>query len=462
MTALPLPTPADAGRRPARLLGRLSGRLLARLPVRVNATFVRETAWLAGGFASKLAINLGTLYYLTHNLDVAGTGTFFSLVALLACLVPFVQMGNYDLTVRDIARRADPRAVAGRAMRSSGVAFGFVLPVAALLRPALAPRVGWAPFLMVAVGELLVMRVISNVQAVATGFRQHYVTAVSDFLLGASRLAAFYVAWRWRAGLDAVLMLYALTALPAAVVTYGWLVRRVGRPHLRGGPLLAGFADHLRMVVAWFAEMAATQGDKPLLTAVAGPAATGIYGTAGKLYGVLLVPIDVLSQVLRPRLGRAYADGEAHGRRLYRVTAAGLFACGLVTGGGTLAAALLAPRVAPRLVRGPFADARLVLVYLSFALPIYGLQRANIIAAISRGATSAYARATTVSAAVGLTTLALLGHAYGWRGACVALEVYLATSCGVIWLLTRAEGRWPLASPAGPVLLELEAAAAAG
>ena len=456
-TALPLPTERT--------------RLLDRLPVRLNATFVRETSWLAGGFASKLVIQMGTLFYLTHDLGVAGTGTFYALISLLACLVPFVQLGNYDLTVRDIARRVDPQRVAGRAMRSSAAAFCLVLPVVALLHPLVAPHVGWAAFLMVATGELLVMRVISNVQAVATGFRQHYVTAVSDFLLGASRLAALYLAWRLGAGVDAVLILYAFTALPAAATAYAWLVRRIGRPHLRGGPIFSEVADHLRMVVAWFAEMAAREGDKPLLAAVAGAGETGIYGTATKLFSVMLVPIDVLTQVLRPRLGRAYADGDAQGRRLYHVTAAGLCACGVLTGAGLLAAALLAPHVAPKLVRGPFADARLALIYLSFVPPIYGLQRANIIAAISRGATSAYARATTVSAIVGLGTLLLLGHSHGWRAACIASQVYLATSCLLTWIFARAEARRPARRgfevvpprPVDPVvdqvLPELEAAA---
>jgi O-antigen/teichoic acid export membrane protein len=438
-----------------------------RFPLRINATFVHETAWLAGGFASKLVINLGTLYYMTHTLGVAGTGTFMAMIGLLACLVPFVQMGNYDLTVRDIARREEPRQVAGRAMRSSAAAFCFVLPVVALLRPILAANVGWAPYLMVTIGELLVMRVVGNVQAVATGFRQHYVTAVSDFVLGASRLAAMWVAWRMSAGVNRVLELYAFTSLPAAIAAYAWLVRRIGRPALRGGPLFSGLVEHMRMVVAWFAEMAAGEGTKPLLAAVAGAGANGIYGTAMKLYVNTLVPIDVLTQVMRPRLSAAYADGDAAGRRLYRLMAAGLFGCGVMAGAGLLGIALLAPRVAPRLVTGSFADVRLALIYLSFVPPIYGLQRANIIAAISRGATSAYAQATAVSAVVGLGTLLLFGHAHGWRAACVASQVYLATSCLATWLLTRAEAgragaRRPptVADEVDAVLPELEAAAA--
>jgi O-antigen/teichoic acid export membrane protein len=446
-------------------------RLLDRLPVRFNATFVRETSWLAGGFASKLVINLGTMYFMARTLGVDGTGTFLALIGLLSCLVPFVQLGNYDLTVRDVARGDEPRAVAGRAMRSSAAAFLCVLPVVAILRPWLAPAVGWGPCLLLATGELLVMRVVSNVQAVATGFREHYVTAVSDFLLGLTRLAVFYTAFRLAAGTGLTLGLYAFTAVPTALITYSWLVRRIGRPHLRGGPLFTGVADHLRMVVAWFAEMGAQQGDKPLLMAVAGPTETGIYGTAYKLFAVMLVPIDVLTQVFRPRLGRAYADGPAQGRRLYRVTAFGLFSVGLMTGAGLFTAAVLAPHVAPKLVRGPFADARLALMYLSLAPAIYGLQRANIIAAISRGETSAYAKATTVSAAVGLGTLLLLGHAHGWRAACIASQVYLATSCVAMWWLARAaahrraapafEGaRVPPAELVDVDLQELEAAAA--
>ena len=435
-------------------------RALDRLPARLNPTVVRETAWLGGGFASKLAIQMATLFYLTRNLGVAGSGTFFAMVSLMACLVPFVQMGNYDLTVRDIARRRDdPRAVAGRAMRGSAAAFALVLPIVLCLRPWVAPQVSWLAFVAVTAGELLVMRVTVNVQAVATGFRLHYVAAVSDLVLGVSRLAAVYVADRAHAGVDAELSLYALTSLPAAAATYAWLCHRVGRPVVRGGPLFAELADHLRMVVAWFAEMAAQAGDKPLLSALAGPAAVGIYGTATKLYVIMLVPIDVLSQVLRPRLGRAYGDSEADGRRLYRLAAAGLFGCGLMTGGALLAAALLVPHVAPKLLRGPFADARVALIYLAFLPPIYGLQRANIIAAISRGATSAYARATTVAAVAGLGTLVLFAHAHGWRAACLAAQVYLCTSCLAIYLLTRAEARRASNPPADPVLPELEALA---
>lgn len=458
MTTVPLPSPPATAARP------LAARLAGRFPLRLNATVVRETAWLGGGFAAKLVIQVGTLYYLTHNLGVAGSGTFFAIVSLLTCVVPFVQMGNYDLTVRDIARRVDPQVVAGRALRSSAAAFCLVLPVVACLRPWVAPAVGWVPFLMIATGELLVMRVTTNVQAVATGFRLHYVAAVSDFALGASRLAAVYAAARVGLGVNGELALYGLASLPAAAAAYAWLCRRIGRPALGGGRVFHEMADHARMVVAWFGEMAALAGDKPLLAAVAGPAATGIYGTAAKLYVVVLVPIDVLQQVLRPRLNRAYADGDAHGRRLYHVAAGGLFACGLALGGCLMAAALLAPRVAPQLVTGAFGDTRVALIYLAFLPPIYGLQRANILAAISRGATGAYATATSVSAVAGLATLAALGHRYGWRAACVAAQVYLCMSCLTLWLLTRAEerrARAPAADEVDTALPGLQAAAGA-
>ena len=294
---------------------------------RLNPTFVRETAWLAAGFASKFAIQLGTLYYLTHALGVSGVGIFFATISLLACLVPFVQLGNYDLTIREIARREDPQAVAGRAMRSSFASFLCFFPVLICLRLLLLKQVGWPAFLMVATGELLVMRVISNVQAVATGFRLHYVTAVSDFMLGLSRFVAIYIAARLGAGVNLVLMLYAFTALPTAGCAWMWMVQRIGWPQLRGGAIVEGVTDHARMVVAWFAEMAAREGDKPLLNALSNARETGIYGTATRLFSIVLVPIDLLTQVFRPRVGQAYADGDERGHRLARMMALGLFRC---------------------------------------------------------------------------------------------------------------------------------------
>lgn len=396
-----------------------------------------EIAWLAAGTVSKLLIQLGTLYYLTTTLGRDGVGSFFAVIGLLACLVPFVQLGNYDLTIRQIARREDPQLVAGRAMRSTFAAFAFMVPLLLVLRPLMASEVGWAAFLFVATGELLIMRVMSNVQAVATGFRLHYVVAVCDFLLGVSRFAAVYVASRWGAGVDTVLTLYAFTSIPAAVAAYAWMVARIGAPHWRGGALFADFADHRRMVVAWFAEMAAGEGSKPLLNALSGAGATGIFGTATKLFAVTLIPIDLLTQVFRPRVSQAYSDGEAHGRRLGRKMSVSLCGLGVLAGVGLFAVAWALPWFAPQLAASQFGDARYALMFLAIVPPIYGLQRANVITAISRGATGAYASATAIGAIAGLTVLAAMASRFGWAGACAGYFVYVLTSCVATWWLGR-------------------------
>lgn len=415
---------------------------------RVSPTLLVEFGWLAAGFATKFAIQIGTLYYLTRTLDLSGMGVFYSLISLFACLVPFVQLGNFDLTIREVAKGADARAVAGRAMRSSAVMFVALLPVLAALHSWLAPEVAWKVYLAIATGELLVMRVTSNVQAVATGFRKHYVVAVGDFLLGVSRFAAIFVAHRLGAGVDAVLLLYALTSVPAAIVTYAWLVRRVGWPALFGGPIFADFVEHLRMVVAWFAEMAAREGDKPLLKAFADSAQAGIFGTATRLFSVVLVPIDLLTQVMRPRVGKAWADGEAQGRAMHRRLSLALGGVGLLAGVGLFAIATLLPHVAPKLAGSELDQVRVALMVLSIVPPIYGLQRANIIVAISRGATAAYAAATVTSALAALLTLATFAGRYGWRAAVAASIVYLSTSALTSWLFVAMSDR--RAARAGP------------
>ncbi|HEX8324148.1 MAG TPA: hypothetical protein VF595_09565 [Tepidisphaeraceae bacterium] len=400
--------------------------------------------------SSKLLIQIGTLYYLTTTLGRDGSGSFFAVIGLLACLVPFVQLGNYDLTIRQIARREDPQAVAGRAMRISFAAFFAILPLLVVLRMVLAKDISWTAFMVVATGELLVMRITTNVQAIATGFRLHYVVAVCDFLIGASRFVAVYVASRWNAGVDVMLTLYAFTSLPTAIATYLWMVHRIGSPQWRGGRLFDDFAEHRRMVIAWFAEMAASQGDKPLLKALSDAGQTGIYGTATKLFGVTLIPIDLLSQVFRPRVSQAYADGESHGRRLGQVMAMALFASGVIGGAGLFVGAWLLPWLAPQIAASEFGEARYALMYLAVIPPIYGLQRANIITAIARGATGAYASATTIAAAAGLAVLVAGAPRFGWQAACAAYFVYVLTSCIATW---RFSGERP-ESQAAPAVLQ--------
>ena len=173
---------------------------------------------------------------------------------------------------------------------------------------------------------------------------------------------------------------------------------------------------------------------------MAGPAAVGIFATASKLFGVVLVPIDLLTQVFRPRVSRAWADGDDAGRRLSRAMSISLCGTGVLAGAGLFAVALLLPRLLPKLADSEWGAARTALMYLAFVPPVYGLQRANVITAISRGVVGAYATAVMASAALGVGTLVVLAPAYGWRAACVATWVYLATSCAGTWLLARRAG----------------------
>jgi O-antigen/teichoic acid export membrane protein len=273
--------------------------------------------------------------------------------------------------------------------------------------------------------------------AVATGFRLHYVSAISDFAIGLSRLIVVYTAAMLVAGLNVVLVLYALTSVLVGLGAYIWLVRRIGRPIIRSGKILADFGDHITMVVASFLEMLARDGDKLLLTEFSSPMQTGIYGTAIRLYSVTLVPIDILSQVFRPRLGRAWAEGKRSGARLWAIMIVCFGGWGLIAGAGLFLVAHFLPLIAPSWIKSDFADVRSALMFLAFVPPVYGLQRANIIDAISRGAIKAYAAGTGVGVVCGLSALIVLAPSYGWRSACLGTLIYFAVSALAIWLFSR-------------------------
>jgi O-antigen/teichoic acid export membrane protein len=402
-----------------------------------NTLILREASWLAGGVLLKAVAQLGTLYCLTRTLNVEQVGTFFAILSLFALVVPFIQLGTYDITVREIARREQPALVAGRAMQRTTATFLLLFPIVLLLKRWIPGEVSWTAFLLLAVSELFITCVLTNVMAVATGFRLHYVAALSDLLAGWSRFAAIYVAWQLGGGLNLVLILYAFTSLPATYGAYSWMVRRIGRPVIPPGPITADLKDHMTMLCAWVSEMAARSGDKLLLAEFAGAFDTGIYGAATRLFGIALVPIDILTQVFRPRIGRAYADGGAIGTRLWLMTAACLGGLGLIAGVGVVLIALILPRVMPSLVRSDFAEVRLALLYLAFVPALYGLQRATVIDAIARSAIRAYAVGAAVGAGCGVATLIGLAPAYGWRAGCIGLSVYFAMSALATWVLSR-------------------------
>jgi O-antigen/teichoic acid export membrane protein len=418
-----------------------SGRIRRLLPRFLHGSsgpvIIREAAWLVSGFVLKAIIQIGTLYYLTHNLGVQRVGTFYAVLSFFAIVVPFAQLGNYDLTVRQIAQGEYPPLVAGRAMRSTFASFVFLLPIVLSLKPLVSPQVGWIAFLPMAVSELFVMRVHTNVVAVATGFRLHYISAISDFAMGLLRFIVVYTAAQLLAGLNELLALYAFTSVPVALGAYIWLIRRIGRPMIRSVQILADLGDHITMVIAWFLEMVARDGDKLLLTEFSSPLQTGIYGTAVRLFSVTLVPIDILSQVFRPRLSRARAEGKRRGARIWAVMAVCLCGCGVVGGAGLFLAAYVLPLLAPNWIKSDFADVRSAIMYLAFVPPIYGLQRANAIDAIARGAIKAYAAGTAAGVVFGMGTLIILAPSYGWRSACFGSMIYFAVSSLTTWLFSR-------------------------
>ncbi|MDB5296489.1 MAG: polysaccharide biosynthesis protein [Phycisphaerales bacterium] len=406
----------------------------ARELARGRASFLAEAAWLGGGFAIKLPIQLGTLYVLTRGLGAAGVGTFFALVGLFACVAAFVQLGTYDLVIRDVARGEPAREVVGRAFVLMTASFACLLPLLLAAKPLVAGGVGWPAYVAVTLTEAYGVRLTVVANALAIARRATHVCAAGDVLLTGGRLAAVWAATALAPGVDAVLVAYAAASAVVTAVMVGWVVRRAGRPVLRTAGALREVGEHARMVAAWSMEMLAREGDKPILAALSDPRQAGIYGTATRLFLIALVPIDLLSTVFRQRAGRASAD-PVGGARVRRQMAVSFAACGAAAAGGLVALAWLLPRVAPERIRAEFADAQTALLYLAVAAPIYGLQRANVISAIARGATGAYAKATAAAAVIAVATLAAAAPAHGWRAACAALVAYLSVSCLLTWVL---------------------------
>ena len=114
-----------------------------------------------------------------------------------------------------------------------------------------------------------------------------------------------------------------------------------------------------------------------------------------------------------------------------------LGACGVLGGAGLFLAAYFLPLIAPNWIKSDFADVRSARMYLAFVPPVYGLQRANAIDAIARGAIKAYAAGTAAGVVFGMGTLVILAPSYGWRSACLGSLIYFSVSALTTWLFSR-------------------------
>ncbi len=279
---------------------------------RWRGTLARNTAWMAVGQGSRVALGASYFVVIARALHPDGLGAFAGAVALVALAAPFASLGAGNLMIKHVAR--DPRHFSrywGGALSTtviSGLVLGIIILAGArLVLPATIP---FQVVVCVMAADLLFSRILDiNGQAYQAHERLSR-TAQFPLMISVSRLiaAGLFILigdpsparWAmWYLGSSA------LSAIISVVLTW----RDLGRPERVIGYPAAELREGMYFATSLSAQNIYNDIDKSMLARLSTLEATGIYSAAYRLIDVSFVPVRSLLAAAYPRFFQQGARG---------------------------------------------------------------------------------------------------------------------------------------------------------
>ncbi|HEY8610141.1 MAG TPA: lipopolysaccharide biosynthesis protein [Roseomonas sp.] len=404
--------------------------LLRHLP---QGALAFDASVIFGGFSLQLLTQIGWLIMAVRFLGPEGYGLFASLTAITVAVSCFVGWGCDQMLIRAVA--ADRTKLQGWLGHSLIAITGTALAMGTVCFAVLAVldigAIGTGPLLAVLMADLLLARYANLCIAVymATGeaTRQSTVTV----LIGACRLVAIALAaampgelplaeWAWW---------YAGSSAVAAGLCLGLAVHDHGLPRWTWVAGLTG--DGFAFSAESALQASIKDLDKPIIAAILGPAAAGLYAAAFRIIDTLSLPIRALGYAIYPRLFRMAAEGrEACVELALRLLPLGV-GVGLAGAAGVLIFAGLLPWIFGAAYEElPWLTRLLTPMPALFAAYVVG---ADALSAIGRQSV----RLLVVVASLGMTLLLCWFGAEqaGVAGAAIARILVAAATVALVWAL---------------------------
>jgi len=411
---------------------------------------------LSAGAASSVVANLLALPLVFRSLGASGFGVWSAVLAAVALFGPLdLGLGN-ALTQAIAGNRVDDSTTNGQLVRSallSASALGFVVVMAGQIVVA---TVGVDSLLGAAVpGSTTAVRIalvaaalsipLGLVDRIHLGYEEAHRNGVISVAMSVVSLTAVGLAAMTDADLPAFVAAVVLAG--PAVRAMAWIVLIIQRPQLfsPAGQRRAIATRGLWTSSVWFGllqiiAVASYNADQLVISAVAGPNEVADYAVPARLFGFLVLAINVLVTPVWPMLARRWSTGprtedEAIIRGLFRSTVAisTLFGIGLVVLGPAVLSRWIGPDYDPD-VSLLVAFALWAVVYavagpLSFVLIAAGLVKHQVLPAV-------------LSLVVNVTASVVLVASHGAVGAvwASALAYLVVVVPSQLWILRRWDG----------------------
>jgi len=253
------------------------------------------------GYVFRLAFQFIAFVWLARILGVSEFGSLAALLAVVALITPFVELGNYNLIVSDASRGILIPRIVGNSLLLMlfTVPIGFV--TIALIHIFFFPNISLIYIIGIGVSELIGGRFWTIASGVHVAQSQLWRNALMEGLAGFSRLFFVYLLLELGGSLTMWIGLLVIHSLVVGAATLVWVIRTWGRPTANWGEFTTRLKPGIHFALGAAAQTAYTDLDKAMLGRLSGFDSVGIYAAAHRIALVSYLPLNALLATTYPK-----------------------------------------------------------------------------------------------------------------------------------------------------------------
>jgi O-antigen/teichoic acid export membrane protein len=281
--------------------------------VTTGGRVARNTIWMLLGQGLRLVVQALYFVLIARSLGATGYGAFLGVVALVAIVTPFGDLGSGGLLLQNVSRDKSLFPVYwGKALvKSSASSLVLFVSVVSLSHFTLPHEIPVGLVMLVCASDLLGLNLLQLSGLSFQAFDRLNWTATLFFLVSASRLGAAVILTRVHphpSPLQWGYVYFGGTIVVAALAAFLVCVK-LGRPSFDWQPVPGEVRQGLYFSVGLSAQTIYNDLDKTMLARLGTLDATGIYGAAYRLIDISFVPVSSLLTASYSNFFRAGVDG---------------------------------------------------------------------------------------------------------------------------------------------------------
>jgi O-antigen/teichoic acid export membrane protein len=289
------------------LINRFNKKIKMRL---FDSQLAKNTGWMLVGIGIRSIFQFIAFLLLARTLGPEKFGNYAGVLALATLLSPFVELGGYNLVIRDITAGVPRNIAIGNAFFLTSLAFPVGISMFVILSIIMFPRLDLEFSLCIGVAELFFGRILAVTGGLRVVQGNLWQTAVIEVFGGLCRLLFVLILQRSQGMLIFWGWLHIFQTFIMATIALAWTVLSGIWPTYRVNQAFANLKDGFHFATALSAQSAYTDLDKTMLVRLSSPTDAGVYSAAYRFISVAYLPLSAFLGALYPKF---FLEGQTKG-----------------------------------------------------------------------------------------------------------------------------------------------------